>query len=731
MAGLKNNTITYYFEGDTKSLEESIDKISRRFKSLHKKQAENTWDMYNWDKGTVDLVGAYDQLRKSVRGVRKMLTHGQGLVTKQDKEDLKNIRELKKKIEESFANADTLDSKGFTDLEKNMKKALRIAHRLRKRAVESESNYQLKQQKKQDKQAAQMNEALQPEAQAEAYLNTQSFNRIKGYANMSNPQEAAFINDLEQKISTYKQALNDAENAQSEFDSKVVKTKEDEEQLRIAQEKLAKATVEVNNAFKNGSKNLSKIGQRKGDKPQKRNVIKDFGKKLYSQTLRQIASSIISAIINGVKEALAKMAQVSDWFNGTMTEITSSLKYAINSIAAAIAPLLRLVAPVFKVLADLINTVTEKLGKFFAILTGSSTWIKATKQVEDYAEAVNKATGEKGIDELNKLDGSDNPFEEVDIDSTLNVTFNLLSVLDQILADLEPLLNVIFELLDKILEVVGAILMPIMKTAEKVLKPIVAVITSILDLIILVIDQLMKSLNPFTESFFYLLADIGTLIAHVILALMPLIEPILQIICAVVDVIASVLGDIIDLVDFLIQILDPVLSTVIIGVAGAFGVILSVVAQIVYLVGAIVKTVAKLFTFQWNEIPSVWSNFASMSQNLWAGWGKTFMSSADGIYGTMTVDTSRMATGGVVSAPTLAMVGEGKYSEAVVPLGQSPQFASMQEGIAEAVVSRLSAGSRSGSSGQPVVLNIDGKTLARALWPSLEKTQYQVGVKLK
>ena len=93
-------------------------------------------------------------------------------------------------------------------------------------------------------------------------------------------------------------------------------------------------------------------------------------------------------------------------------------------------------------------------------------------------------------------------------------------------------------------------------------------------------------------------------------------------------------------------------------------------------------------------------------------------------------DTVAMATGGVVSAPTLAMVGEGKYPEAVVPLGQSPQFTSMKQGIAEEVVSLM--GTRNDTrNDRPVVLNIDGQTLARALWPDLINTQYQVGVKLK
>lgn len=51
-----------------------------------------------------------------------------------------------------------------------------------------------------------------------------------------------------------------------------------------------------------------------------------------------------------------------------------------------------------------------------------------------------------------------------------------------------------------------------------------------------------------------------------------------------------------------------------------------------------------------------------------------------------------MARGGVVSAPTLALIGEGRYNEAVVPLGNSPQFTDMKTSIADAVVARQSNG---------------------------------------
>lgn len=44
-----------------------------------------------------------------------------------------------------------------------------------------------------------------------------------------------------------------------------------------------------------------------------------------------------------------------------------------------------------------------------------------------------------------------------------------------------------------------------------------------------------------------------------------------------------------------------------------------------------------------------------------------------------------MAKGGVVDSPTMAMIGEGQYDEAVVPLGDSPQMQDLVQQIADAV----------------------------------------------
>lgn len=95
-----------------------------------------------------------------------------------------------------------------------------------------------------------------------------------------------------------------------------------------------------------------------------------------------------------------------------------------------------------------------------------------------------------------------------------------------------------------------------------------------------------------------------------------------------------------------------------------------------------------------------------------------------------TFSTPAMATGGVVSKPTMALVGEGRYPEAVVPLGNSPQFASMKADIASAVlqgVAAMSGGKGNSGGNVEVVLNIDGDKFARAVMPAMEREYRRKG----
>lgn len=91
-----------------------------------------------------------------------------------------------------------------------------------------------------------------------------------------------------------------------------------------------------------------------------------------------------------------------------------------------------------------------------------------------------------------------------------------------------------------------------------------------------------------------------------------------------------------------------------------------------------------------------------------------------------TSSTPQLAKGGVATGPTFAMIGEGAYNEAVVPLGNSPQFTEMKRDIATEVTRRNPERTPA-----VIVLQLNGKEVARGLLPDLRRAQAQTGVTFK
>lgn len=91
-----------------------------------------------------------------------------------------------------------------------------------------------------------------------------------------------------------------------------------------------------------------------------------------------------------------------------------------------------------------------------------------------------------------------------------------------------------------------------------------------------------------------------------------------------------------------------------------------------------------------------------------------------------------LASGGIVTAPTLAMMGEGKKKEAVIPLENSDFINKFAATIASAVAQSMPAGNGNAGSSEPgvVVLKIGETELGRATIKAINQVQRQTGVTL-
>ena len=91
---------------------------------------------------------------------------------------------------------------------------------------------------------------------------------------------------------------------------------------------------------------------------------------------RQFISSIFQNVTSGL-QALEKSSLSA---GAGLRGIASAGTYAGNSVAAAIAPLAGMILPVFNAITNAIVTAMNALARFFALLSGKSTYTKAVKQ---------------------------------------------------------------------------------------------------------------------------------------------------------------------------------------------------------------------------------------------------------------------------------------------------------------------------------------------------------------
>lgn len=142
--------------------------------------------------------------------------------------------------------------------------------------------------------------------------------------------------------------------------------------------------------------------------------------------------ALINKLRNALTEGLKNLANFNNGANSVnqnMTLLKSSMTQLKNSFASAFAPILSMVIPTLAKLSAMLSEVVTKIGMVIAKLGGSSTFVKAKKVVDNYADAVGSANKQLGsFDELNNMNGdsgggglsANDMFEEVPIDDGIS-----------------------------------------------------------------------------------------------------------------------------------------------------------------------------------------------------------------------------------------------------------------------------------------------------------------------
>ena len=124
-----------------------------------------------------------------------------------------------------------------------------------------------------------------------------------------------------------------------------------------------------------------------------------------------------------VTEGLGEVAKQNPALQKALNALSQSFNALKGSLAVAFAPIVTVVAPILVKLMDLLTGVINKLGEFFAALTGQTTYVasvkKAASSISDAASSAAKGTGElnnqlASFDSLNVLDKGNSGSDSID-----------------------------------------------------------------------------------------------------------------------------------------------------------------------------------------------------------------------------------------------------------------------------------------------------------------------------
>lgn len=226
-----------------------------------------------------------------------------------------------------------------------------------------------------------------------------------------------------------------------------------------------------------------------------------------------------------------------------------------------------------------------------------------------------------------------------------------------------------------------------------------------------------------------------------------LVEEIGLDVSAIIDFVMSVVDVVSELITFLSSTFGPIVSTVINTVVNLFNTFLGAVSDVVTRVLAVLRGLITFITgvFQgnwskaWNGIVTVFKNVFGLMKDILKGVINVCIDLLNGLVSAvwnavrgiingvgsiaqqigellgkknwgwkLTARPPRiphLKTGGVVTGPTYALVGEGGKDEAVIPLDNSPQMAQLVQQIADAVRD-IPRGGGFGSTNQPIEVRV-------------------------
>jgi len=431
------------------------------------------------------------------------------------------------------------------------------------------------------------------------------------------------------------------------------------------------------------------------------------------QTILPVLERIVDALLPELEKILPKIFEVVD-------KITSIL-------APMIADAVEILAPVA---GDIITMLLDSLSSALDLISPI---------LEDIGNTLFPAIADI-------LDALKEPLQNV-FDLLVGILGNVLVEIAPLIEMLTPVIieltNTAFAILTPILELAGKLLERLLNIFMVLIEPILLLIEPLLELVISIFEPLMEILDPILDSLLWLVEIFAMLL-----------QPVLELIAPLISLVQAILAPLIELLALLFTVIKPigdifkfvatVITTILMVALKALVVILNLIIGVFRLsfdvVSKGIKAIREAFDKVWNPIKEVLNSILGGIESLVNGiiggintmvralnklsfkvpdWipalgGKSFGFNLQEI---ASVRIPRLAQGAVIppNREFLAMLGDQRSGTNIeAPLD------TIKQALLE-VMSEL------GGSNAPIVLKLDGRTIAEVVWDEGQKRYKQTG----
>lgn len=343
----------------------------------------------------------------------------------------------------------------------------------------------------------------------------------------------------------------------------------------------------------------------------------------FASAFQNFLSTIVSSISPAIEAVQTFVSRVWESFQILWTE---NLQPMVESIGNALAPILDTLSVLWETCSSIFQSIMDMLGNIWEN-TVAPILISLSNAITDLMILL-KNLWEKAIGPI--------------LDQILKSLPDLFSSVVQPV--IEHIIGIIGNLIEIIMALWNNLLFPLINWLVSTLGPVIStVVNSILTIVIqffkdvgLIISSLLQMLHGVTEFLVGIFTNDWT---RALQGLVTILKGILNVILGVVQLVANAA----------ISLLNGVISVLWYDLQSFVNGMLSIINSV--------------------------GRFIGLNINL--NWG-----SPPPVIGYVSIPQVGMATGGVVTEPTNALIGEGHYDEAVIPLGNSPQMNDFADNIA-------------------------------------------------